>query len=100
MSWTPKIGMKVVCINNSHHSTFWGRIPSVGEVYTIDGVKDDVPESFGIFLTLAEYPETNPPTGRRFGYRKDRFRPLIKRKTDIEQFRKLLNALPSEKEEA
>lgn len=80
------VGQKVVCISNGPMaSSFGGRSAptlEVGRIYTITGI---VLEGDGLFVSEAE------PTTKGFAFNRERFRPVVERKTSIEIFTKLLN---------
>lgn len=95
-AWTPRVGMKVVCIKKGRWTgdDEFGRssvYPIYGSIYTISAIYTNQPE--GDFLQFVEIP-THCATGFSQGWWVVHFRPLQKRKTSIEQFRKIL--VPSE----
>ena len=104
MSWiqTAKVGDRVVCLRDDY-ITHDGRlckdvynVPAIGRVYTIRTIEVYV---YGVYLRFVEV--NNDLVG---GYEPDfhwaGFRPVQPRVTDISVFTRLLNAVPSEMEEA
>jgi len=103
MDWEPRVGMRVVCVND----TWYGRISPLktGGVYTITGVnahRASVKTTFGVekdvlVLTLAE--AKNPDRDHKTyteGFDARRFKPLRERKTDISCFTSMLVNPPKE----
>lgn len=89
-SWTPKIGMKVVCLNDNFvnpNYPDWPQ-PQSGGIYTIEDWRDCINGGHTPVVRLVEL--STSPNGMRWWWNKDRFRPLIKRKTDISIFQAML----------
>lgn len=86
-------GQKVVCINNKPYAgcIWYGREqPKLKTVYTVDRVGLDVD---GILVvSLVEKPRHRSSIAEGlWGYRIDRFRPVIDKKTDISIFTQILD---------
>lgn len=94
------VGQKVVCINdrrgdfrqaNYHYATnnFWAL--KKGEIYTVSELLDH-PDGSST-MKLVEIPDRDC---KDWGYNRERFRPLVEKKTDISIFKEMLNKTPLE----
>lgn len=92
------VGQKVVCINaddkvfrvpNKLYNEDQQWLLKKGEVYTIRELTQHV---YGNpCMKLVEIPDRG---GRDNGYNRERFRPLVEKKTDISIFKEMLNKTP------
>jgi hypothetical protein len=96
-----RIGQRVVCIDASP-SARWTEVRDLvlNRVYKIAGFDDECP-SGAIGLHLVGVPmRTHPDWRRPIGWRVDRFRPVVERKTDISALQALLAPGSSIREDA
>lgn len=110
MSYQYYEGQKVVCVNDHfearHHPKCTGLIwPNDGAVYTIRSF-EAIKNSYGKDVVILRFTEFSNPAIKwanislpiEPGYARHRFRPLQKRKTDIQIFKAMLN--PSKAKQA
>lgn len=90
MDWEPRVGMRVVCLNNVGAAML-----SNGAVYTVSGVYEKGGRSeylghgnFGVLLQEVKVPP------RMDGFHPARFRPLDERRLDV--FREMLAPTPKQ----
>src|SRR5690606_1506648 len=88
-------GAKVVCIQGAPESATGGPAPQTNGIYTVRAVLTGLPLWDQILLEEFRNDELFHPDGREIGWDARRFRPLQKRKTSIEVFKRLLNTTPS-----
>lgn len=94
------IGQKVVCVNDSEReflqpNTVYVKRPWLlvkGKVYTISELINLPNRMPG--LLLEEIPDRNCPIEP--GYARERFKPVIEKKTDISIFKAMLNKTPQQ----
>jgi len=86
-----RVGQKVVCVDAySPPGTYWLDEEKIteGGIYTIKSIFPDFRGKIVVSLNETFRPIID---GQLRGYRFDRFRPLVERKTDISIFKKMLN---------
>lgn len=94
------VGQKVVCVNDDteefktpgHKWTCRGFILKKGEIYTIRSLETGIDNHPTMKLV-----EVADRSERDKGYRRERFRPLVEKKTDISLFKSMLNGSLKEK---
>jgi len=81
------IGQKVICISDAIDDDEPGPYVFKGKVYTINDILNEYGDTT---LTFHELPIIRV-RGWSYGYSAENFRPVVEKKTDISDFRKILD---------
>ena len=85
-----RVGQRVVCVDATWRNRKITCVLTKGVVYTIRGFCETSGGFIGLLLEEIIQPDGFLENGQERGFYKDRFRPIVERKTDISIFKAML----------